>query len=265
MHDPTPESSVHRRDETPSTRWLAHVFIALLPVLACFLGGATAKWAEGIVVALLGVFLIARPPRFSLGPAINLTLLALLMCVALAFLPANWFFQSQWRATYLTDFAIKLPTTVSPQPWITLTCFFSLLAGISWFYVVCAQQLELREARVQMRLFTAGLVALATICILFWLAKSAPPFWHNERNFVPVVAIDCAASFRRPNARALSPSQSRQCRHLERFPLANFFRRLSTDPRFALGRNRAWQFRKRLCDFSRCVLQRPARDPSRKR
>src|SRR5437588_5571297 len=185
MQDPAPENSAYVRDDAPSARWLGHAFIALLPVLACFLGGATAKWAEGIVLALLGVFLIARPPRFSLGPAINLTLLALLMCAALAFLPANWFFQSQWRATYLTDFAIKLPTTVSPQPWITLTCLFSLLAGMSWFYVVCAQQLELREARVQLRLFTAGLVALATICILFWLAKTAPPFWHNERNFGP--------------------------------------------------------------------------------
>src|SRR5437764_14648314 len=108
MHDPTPESSVHRRDDTPSTRWLAHAFIALLPVLACFLGGATAKWAEGIVVALLGVFLIARPPRFSLGPAINLTLFVLLLCVALAFLPAGWFVQPQWRAAFITHFGIML-------------------------------------------------------------------------------------------------------------------------------------------------------------
>src|SRR5947209_5281486 len=185
MQDPAPENSAYVRADAPSGRWLGHAFIALLPVLACFLGGATAKWAEGIVVALIGVFLIVRPPRFSLGPAINLTLLALLMCASLAFLPANWFFQPQWRATYITDFGITLPATVSPQPWITLTCLFSLLAGISWFYVVCAQQLELREARVQLRLFTAGLVALATICILFWLAKSAPPFWHNERNFGP--------------------------------------------------------------------------------
>jgi len=46
-------------------------------------------------------------------------------------------------------------------------------------------QLELREARLQLRLFAAGMIFLAAICILFWLAKSAPPFWHNERNFGP--------------------------------------------------------------------------------
>src|SRR5205807_4335316 len=34
-------------------------------------------------------------------------------------------------------------------------------------------------------LFTAGIVALAAVCLLFWLAKTAPPFWHNERNFGP--------------------------------------------------------------------------------
>ena len=40
---------------------------ALLPVLACFLGGATEKWSEGIVVALLGFILLVNPPRLSLG------------------------------------------------------------------------------------------------------------------------------------------------------------------------------------------------------
>src|SRR5437660_1512433 len=68
---------------------------------------------------------------------------------------------------------------------MTLTCLLSLVAGLSWLYLVCAQQLELREARQQLRLFTAGIVVLAAISILFWLAKTAPPFWHNERNFGP--------------------------------------------------------------------------------
>ena len=85
----------------------------------------------------------------------------------------------------MNDFNILLPATLSPQPWITLSCCCSLLAGLSWLYVVCSQQLELREARLQLRLFTAGIIFLAGICILFWLAKTAPPFWHNERNFGP--------------------------------------------------------------------------------
>jgi len=185
MQNPTHEGPVYLRDDSPSGRWLSHAFIALLPVLACFLGGGTQKWGEGIVVALLGLYLIARPPRFSLGPAINAVLLATLIWSAIAFLPASWFYQPAWRTSCVNDFGISLRTTLSPQPWITLTCLCSLLAGLSWFYVACAQQLELREARLQLRLFTAGMVILATICILFWLRHNSFPFWHNERNFGP--------------------------------------------------------------------------------
>src|SRR6267143_1530128 len=160
-------------------------FLALLPVLACFLAGGTQKWSEGIVFALLGIYLLARPPRFSLGPPINLVLVALLIWSALAFLPANWFFQPSWRASYVNDFGISVPNTLSPQPWITGTCLISFLAGLSWLYLVCSERLGLSEVRTALRLFTAGMAFLAAICILLWLAKTAPPFWHNERNFGP--------------------------------------------------------------------------------
>src|ERR1700758_4579414 len=122
-------------------------FLALLPVLACFLGGATQKWGEGITFALLGIFLVARPPRYSLGPAINLILLALLLWAAIAFLPAAWFFKPAWRAAFVDDFGISLPTTLSPQPWITGTCLVSLAAGLAWLYVMCSEELGSREAR----------------------------------------------------------------------------------------------------------------------
>ncbi len=185
MPHPIHEVSSHDRHDTTPGRWLSHAFVALLPLLACFFGGGTQKWGEGIVVALLGIFLVARPPHFSLGLAINLVLVAILIWSAITFLPASWFFQPSWRASYVNDFGMSLPTTLSPQPWITLTCLCSLLAGLSWLYVVCAQQLELREARLQLRLFTAGIVVLAAICILLWLRHASPPFWHNERNFGP--------------------------------------------------------------------------------
>jgi O-antigen ligase len=177
-----PESGSERRG-TPGP--MPEAFLALLPVLACFLGGATAKWGEGIVVAFLGIFLIARPPRYSLGIGINLALLSIFLGSAFAFLPAGWFYQPNWRASDFNDFGIVLPTTVGPQPWITFTCMLSLLAGLSWFYVMCSERLGLREARTALRLFTAGMVALAAICVLLWLRHDTLPFWHNERNFGP--------------------------------------------------------------------------------
>jgi hypothetical protein len=53
------------------TRWIANATIALLPVIACFLGGATQKWEEGVVITLLALCLVVRPPRFSLGALTN--------------------------------------------------------------------------------------------------------------------------------------------------------------------------------------------------
>jgi O-antigen ligase len=168
-----------------TTRWIANATIALLPMLACFLGGATQKWEEGLVITLLALCLVARPPRFSLGALTNLVLLTLFILAAVAFFPARWFFQPEWRAAFVNDLGLQLPSTLTPQPWITLTYLASFAAGLSWLYVVSAQDLELREARFQLRLFTSGIVLLAAICIALYLAHTTLSFWHNEQNFGP--------------------------------------------------------------------------------
>src|SRR6266496_2524435 len=149
----------------------ADATLALLPVLACFLGGATQKWEEGLVITLLALYLLVRPPRFSLGALTNLVLLTLFILAAVAFLPALWFFQPEWREAFVKDFGIQLPSTLTPQPWITLGYLVSFAAGLSWLYVVSTQDLELREVRFQLRLFASGLALLATICIGLYLSR----------------------------------------------------------------------------------------------
>src|SRR6185437_10440310 len=76
---------------------LGVAILALIPVFACFLGGATQKWAEGIIVLILGGYLIIGPPRLSLGWGLNIVCIGLLGCAALALLPARWFFWPAWR------------------------------------------------------------------------------------------------------------------------------------------------------------------------
>ena len=178
-------SQLRENQKAATTRWIADATVALLPVLACFLGGATQKWEEGLVITLLALYLLVRPPRFSLGALTNLVLLTLFILAAVAFLPARWFFQPEWRATFVNEFGIQLPSTLTPQPWITLSYLVSFAAGLSWLYVVSTQDLELREARFQLRLFTGGIALLAAICIAFYLAHTTLPFWHNEQNFGP--------------------------------------------------------------------------------
>jgi O-antigen ligase/tetratricopeptide (TPR) repeat protein len=166
-------------------QWARSFFIALLPVFAVFLGGATSKWAEGIIVVLLGLFLMFQPPRRSLGWKINTVFVAFALCGLVSFLPQAWFFTPDWRTALQNDFGITLPTTVTPQPCITLGCFASLVAALCWLYRVSAQELELRMARFQLRLFADGVVAIAALSILLYLTHQSIPFWRNERNFGP--------------------------------------------------------------------------------
>src|SRR6476661_1605898 len=94
-------SQSRQNQDRAATRWIANATSALLPVLACFLAGATEKWEEGVVIAILGFCLLVRPPRLSLGTITNLVLLSLFVLATVALLPAHWFFQSEWRASLL--------------------------------------------------------------------------------------------------------------------------------------------------------------------
>ncbi|MFL6500815.1 MAG: O-antigen ligase family protein [Candidatus Udaeobacter sp.] len=174
-----------RTQNVAITRWIASATVALLPVLACFLGGSTRKWEEGIVITVLAIFLLVRPPRFSLGLVTNLVLLALTILATIAFLSSHWFFQPEWRATLVNGFGIQLSSTLTPQPWITLGYVVSFAAGLSWLYVVFTQDLELREVHFQLRLFTSGIAVLAAISIALYLARGTLPFWSSKEGFGP--------------------------------------------------------------------------------
>ena len=185
MRNSVQQFQSRENQQSATTRWIANGTVALLPVLACFLGGANQKWEEGLVITVLGTYLLIQPPRFSLGALTNLVLLTLFISAAVAFLPARWFFQPEWRAALVNDFGIQLPSTLTPQPWITLSYLVSFVAGLSWLYIVSTQDLELHEVRFQLRLFTSGIALLAAICIALYLARTTLPFWHNEQNFGP--------------------------------------------------------------------------------
>ncbi len=182
MEETTVSHAIHH--PVPA-QWARSFFLALLPVLAVFLGGATSKWAEGIIVAFFGAFLVFQPPRRSLGWKINATFLAFALCALVSFLPQTWFFTQDWRTALTNDFGIALPATTTPQPWLTAGCFASLVAGLCWLYRVSAQELELRVARFQLQLFASGIVAIAALSILLYLTHHSIPSWNNPRNFGP--------------------------------------------------------------------------------
>src|SRR5437773_12041730 len=96
------------KQDVAATRWIANATVALLPVLACFLGGSTQKWEEGLIITILALYLLVRPPRFSLGAPTNLVLVALFILAAVAFFPAGRVFAPEWRAALAHRFGIQL-------------------------------------------------------------------------------------------------------------------------------------------------------------
>ncbi len=107
-----------RRRSSSESLWRDYATGAL-PILGCFLGGATEKWAEGIVVALL-------PPQYLLGVFFNVVAAPLVACAAFAYLPARRFLEPAWRTALVNDLNSNLAPTLWPQPWITMGCFVSL-------------------------------------------------------------------------------------------------------------------------------------------
>src|SRR5438552_18659676 len=98
MRDSVQRSPSSRRNRHISAGQIAgNAAVAVLPVLGCFLGGGTQKWAEGIVLAVLGVYLLIGPPRVSVGATTNCILAALIALASIAFLPARWTFLSLYR------------------------------------------------------------------------------------------------------------------------------------------------------------------------
>ncbi len=184
MTNPDPTQPTSRRTRSDG-HGRGGILVALVPVLACFLGGATQKWAEGIIVGLLGLLLLIRPPRVSLGWATNLAMVLFVGLGAIAFLPAGWFFLPLWRSALVRDFGATLPQTLSAQPWVSLTCLISMIAGVSWLYLTSTQELDLRAVRVQLRIFVTGIVFIAALSIVFYLAHLSPSFWINARGFGP--------------------------------------------------------------------------------
>jgi O-antigen ligase len=164
--------------------WTA-IGLPLLVVLASFLGGATQRWSEAIVIGCFALLLLARPPRFSLGPILNTLALLFAVLAAVAFLPARWFLAPDWRVALTNDFGMQLAPTLSPQPWLTLDCLLMLVAGVAWIYYVATLDADLRDIRRATRVFSGGTVALAGLCLFLHLTQRTLPFWHNVRAFGP--------------------------------------------------------------------------------
>lgn len=174
--------------------WLRWSWL-LLPLVSVALGGATARWSQGIVLALLGGLLLAAPPRVALGKWLNLILLSLALLALLAFLPASWFSRPVWRAALVDDFETVLPSTLSPQPWLTAESAAVFLAGLAWFYRMATVNWTVAERLRAGRAYAGGVVLLAIVFLALLKAQIAVPIWPAERHFGPFPNRNQTADF----------------------------------------------------------------------
>ncbi len=181
--EPTP----HARPTSAggSAAGLAAISLPFLVVGAAFLGGTTQRWSIALVLGCFSALLLLRPPRFSLGPALNTVALLFGALAAAAFLPARWFVLPPWRIALTKDFGVQLASTVTVQPWLTVEGMILLGAGLCWIYYVATLDASLRDIRLAALLYSAGIIALAALCLYLHYRGTALPFWHNERGFGP--------------------------------------------------------------------------------
>ena len=192
---PIPAPRLKRTPPRPAPRSVRPFVFAALPLVAVALGGSTARWSEGIILAAVGSILLVRPPRVSLGWGINAVLAGLLALAATAFLPAGWFHTPAWRAALTDDLGTALPVTLSPQPWLSAESVGLFAGGIGWFYLMATAAWTAEERPRAGRWFARGVVGLAAVFVASYRLHVVPSFWHSEYGFGPFPNRNQTADF----------------------------------------------------------------------
>jgi O-antigen ligase/tetratricopeptide (TPR) repeat protein len=176
------------------TRQIRPVWCCSIALLAPFLGGSTERWAQGVVLLLIGGLVVFHPPRSCGFRGFFLSVVALPVLGAFSFLPAAWFGIPAWRWKLLGA-GIALPPTLSPQPWISTECLVLLAAGILWIYWLARQSWNRDEREMMAGVFTGGASLLAAVALITFYCKTPVVFWHSERGFGPFPNRNQTGSF----------------------------------------------------------------------
>jgi O-antigen ligase/Flp pilus assembly protein TadD len=162
------------------------VFAVALVVLAPFLGGSTAPWSQGVVLALFGIALLIAPPERAPHRFAGIASLAALLLAAASFLPVTVAPGSPIRAMLDRELQIGLPITVSPQPWLTLEGVMLLVTGLAWWWWVIAALNPTGSSRAQLVLWAAlGIATLAAAALASRAFSLTIPGWPNVASLGP--------------------------------------------------------------------------------
>jgi len=130
---------------------------------AGLLAVSTQSWALTLLIFAVGILYLCFPPSGDFPKSLLLLSLVLLLLAGTTFLPIAWF-DGAFRQPFL-DHGIKLPQTLSPQPWLSLENFFFLVASLLWAWSCFETKLTLAQREFLLAGFLCGLglVAINTI------------------------------------------------------------------------------------------------------
>jgi hypothetical protein len=157
--------------------------LAGIAILAPFLGGATERWAQAVIVGLTGLTALIFPPRHRPGKVLAGVLAALALVPLCAFFPVDFLGLPLWRLAAVQDLGIPLGTTMTPQPWLTAEEWGLWIAGLTWTYLLAASP-EVGAHRWEIaRGLAAGTIGLAVGALAAYAFKEHPPFWKPALGF----------------------------------------------------------------------------------
>lgn len=147
-----------------------------IAVAAAWLAVGNQPWAQTLLIAAVGGLYLFFPPS-GVFPRALLALFGLLLLLATtAFLPVDWVGAAVHKP--FLDHGIILPSTLSPQPWLSLEDITLLFATLLWAWNCFESKLVIgqREFLITSYLVAMGLVAAVTIVHGTSLESKLPAF-----------------------------------------------------------------------------------------
>lgn len=171
------EELLRESTQTPVRNfWL----LLLIPTVALSLAGSREPWVLGVVILLVGVSLVFRPPTASIPALIWIPAAGVALLALGGLLPQSWSASPSWRVALGDDYGIPVGSLRSPQPWITVEGWTLLVLGILWLVSCVGQQAGTRERRFAMQYFVLLIAGLAGLSIALFVTKREIPFWRSD-------------------------------------------------------------------------------------
>ncbi|MBE7496418.1 MAG: O-antigen ligase family protein [Verrucomicrobiaceae bacterium] len=165
--------------ELDGPAWHGWLF-ASVPMLVILLGAGREAWSKGLAALLLGALMIAFPMRRRLPRIPLLGLLAVALAPGLAFLPKAFQGVAAWRETLEQSQGLALPSTVTPQPWVTLEAWLQLALCAAWLGWALGRGFSSDQRRTMLRVLAGGSVLVCVLTILEARGVVRVPWWPRN-------------------------------------------------------------------------------------